>query len=144
MDTMDNDQRCFTWWLSPFHWQSQFCDLKWILMFFSTDHIFDWSFFTGFLLMFCLHSKPEGENWRAANWPSWAGMITWEWLSWLPRSYDHGHDDKDHDNLDHSLHGRYNHMTIIMKMKYTQIVWYWSWWWSRWSWRQKKPGWLRW
>ena len=65
-----------------------------------------WSYYTD--NSFPLHLRniwlalPEGENWRAANWPSWAGMITWvsvwrSWIWWWSRSW--GGDVRDHDLL---------------------------------------------
>ena len=47
---------------------------------------------------------PEGENWRAASWPSWAGMITWVsvWGSWICHDDQH-HEEEMGDDRDHDL-----------------------------------------
>ena len=56
-----------------------------------------WSYYADHIFPLYLRNiwlaLPEGENWRAANWPSWAGMITWvsvwgSWIWWWSRSWE--------------------------------------------------------
>ena len=64
-----------------------------------------WSYFSTSSSKYLFAFLPEGENWRAANWPSWAGMITWgsvwgSWIWWWSRSWIWiWGDDRDHDLL---------------------------------------------